>query len=507
MLSLLLPSIQHVSAAVTVPQKHVYSGHLLDAAGKPVVNPVTIRFSYWKSPDALPTDVVSGVLNTGAPNYVGWQEVQTVTPDGKGFFSLQLGSSVPLPDLSSMPAGMLLSLYLQVEVKPAPAPATAYELLDTDPGDATVDRSSILSVPFALNADRLDQRDTGTASGSIMVLGSGGVIPVSAVAGGTNQNSFTLNNDDSAATSIALTFGKTLARTLSYDLQKAYFNFNASVNVQGNLTVSGKINGVSVTAMEGTGALKVFSGGGLSVKIGGGSYRINGNVVHFGGSGSVSLPPDKTTYLFFTQTGSLVKATGGFPTGISYIPLAQVTTSAGSVQTVVDRRALQSDDREETGLQVLHPAYESAAYQADASDNVGQLSVTTDNSTLKNYYAWTSSRGTLQDYDILVRTTLPPDFVQWRDSITLAYRSTSGDTANNKAEVQIYDSNGNPVSLSGATSNLASTSWTTTHIEFTGSPTWTAGSEFMMRIRAHARSDFQMHIGDIRLDYTTLSKQ
>ncbi|MBI5156279.1 hypothetical protein HZA45_03340 [Candidatus Peregrinibacteria bacterium] len=506
-LSCTLPLSPQASAAPTVPQKHIYNGHLLNALGQPIAFPVNIRFSYWKSPDALPTDAGSGSINTGAPNFVGWQEVQTVVPDGKGFFSLQMGSVVPLPNFSSMPTSTLLGLYLQVEVKPVSEPATTYELLDVDPGDGAVDRSAILSVPFALNADKLDARDTGTGSGSIMVLGSGGVIPVSAVPGATNQNTFTINNDDSATNSIALTFGKTLAKTLSYDMQKMRFQFNASLHVQGDLTVTGKINGVGVTAMDGTGSLKVFSGGGLNVKIGAGTYRINGNIVHFTGSGSVPLPGNVTTYLFFTQTGGLIKVTGGFPNDKSFIPLAQVTTSAGSVQTIIDRRAPLSDDREEAGLQVLHPAYDSVAYQADASDNVGQLSVTTDNSTLKNYYAWASSRSSLQDYDLLVRATLPPDFTKWRDGITLAYRSTSGDAANNKADVQVYDTNGNPVSLSGSVTNLTSTGWATTHIEFSGSPTWTAGSEFMMRLRVYAKNDFQMHIGDIRLNYTTLEKQ
>ncbi len=407
-LLLTLPFSQSVSAAVTtVPQKHVYSGHLLDPSGKPITFPVTIRFSYWKSADAVPTDLSEGAINTGAPNYMSWQEVQTVMPDGKGFFSVRLGSVTPLPDLSAMPAGMLLSLHLQVEVKPAPAPLSAYELLDTDP-DAAQDRAPILSVPFALNADKLDQRDTGNGSGSIMVLGSGGLVPVRAIPGATNRDSFILDADNSAVSTIALTFGTTLSKALSYDIPTDRFSFNANVRVLGNLNVTGTINGVAVRGM---------------------------------------------------------------------VP------------------------------EVLHPAYEGASYKADGTDNVGQLSVTTDNTTLRNEYVWTSSRGTLQDYDILVRASLPADFQQWRDGITLAYRTSSPGVSDNKAEIQVYDTTAAAVTLSGAVTNLTSLSWTTTHVEFGGSPVWTAGSEFMIRIRVFARNNARMEIGDLKLDYTNSSPQ
>ncbi len=495
---------ERAHATGTAPQAMVYNGQLLDSVNQPITASQNIRFSFWKSTDAVIGDVTgTGSINTGAPSYGDWQEVHTITPDSQGYFSVELGTITPIPDMSTLPPATLLSLFLQVEVKVATTPNTSYELLDIDPTNDTMDRSSVLSVPFALNADRVDQRHVGTGSGEIAVLGSGGILPISMIPGGTNGNTFGIDADGNSAGDLMLQFGSVLNKTLSYSISDHTFRFNDNVDIQGNLTVTGLINGMDLNNILGSAdALRVSSGGGLNVNVFGGSYRLNGTIVNYSG-GSAAVAPSANQVIFF-GSGGLTVSQAGFPIGSSYIPLAEVLTSAGSVVTVTDRRVLQSDDRQHNVLETFTPAYEKASYEGDGSDNVGQLSVGNDSATLKNFYRWTSTRTTLQDYDIILRIPISPEFVRWSQGngnhpLTLQYHSTSDSTADNALAIQVFDTAGAPVTLSGATTGLASTTWRTTIVDFQGTPTWTAGEEMVVRFKVSAKQAAEMHLGTLKL--------
>lgn len=500
-----------VHAAQTTPQKHVYNGRLLDAAGTPVTTSTSIRFSYWNTVDFVDGDTTAtGAIHTGSAGYAGWNETHTVTPNASGYFSVVLGSASALPDFASMPTQTLLSLYLQVEAKAAVAADTAYELLDPDPTDTAIDRSGVLSVPFAENANMIDQRQIGTGSGSIPLLGPSGALPIAAGAAGTNAGNFIIDADDTETSEIALVFGESLGKKLTYDLVNTVFRFNDDVEIQGNLVVTGLINGVDINQIQAaTSALNAFSGGGLNLQVSSGSYRLSGTAVDYDG-GTIVLTPSTINYVFF-GSGGLTKTTLGFPTDESYIAIAEVETSAGGITVVRDRRQLSVDDRERDRTLTFTPSFEKAAYQGDGADNVGQLTVLHDNITLKNFYAWSSTRETLQDYDILLRIPVTEDFVRFQagtvNPLTLMYRSTSANAADNKLDIQIYDTNGVPVTLSGAATGLSSTSWSTAQIEFTGTPTWTPGQDMLIRLKAYAKDTFQIHIGTLKLNITEMLGQ
>ena len=229
-----------LAAQTTAPQRMVYNGHLLDASGNALTTAHSVRFSYWKSADYITGDITAtGSIDVGASNYADWQEVHTVTPDSSGYFTVELGSVTALPDFSTMDVATMLSLYLQVEVKVSTAADTTYEVLDVNGSDGAVDRSPLRSVPFSLNTDLLDGHDIGTASGSIPLLGSGGVFSTGLMPSGVNADVFTLDADDSAAAAVTLTFGTTLAKTLTYNVSQGRFIFNAGLEVQGNIVASG----------------------------------------------------------------------------------------------------------------------------------------------------------------------------------------------------------------------------------------------------------------------------
>ncbi len=239
----ILWGVARANAATTVPANHWYQGQLLDSAGEPVTIAVTIRLSYWKSADFTASDLTgAGAIETAATNYGGWYEEHTLTPGDGGAFAIEVGSVQALPDFSTLPQSTLTSLFLQVEVKTSGAADTTYDLLDSNPGNTAVDRTSVLSLPFAKNADLLDQRDVGTGSGSIPLLTTGASFGI-----GGNMG---INNDNEAANAI-LTFGNNiLAETLQFAATNGRFEFSDDVHVAGQLTVSGGLivsRGVTVS--------------------------------------------------------------------------------------------------------------------------------------------------------------------------------------------------------------------------------------------------------------------
>ncbi|MBT5236899.1 hypothetical protein HOL63_00835 [Candidatus Peregrinibacteria bacterium] len=500
-------SIPLVAATTTAPQRIIYNGHLLDSSGDAVTTEHTIRFSYWSSTDSVSGDVTAtGAINIGAANYASWTEVHTVTPNSGGYFSVELGSVTGLPDFSTMSVTTLLNLHLQVEVKAAAGANTAFELLDRNGADDTIDRSPVRSVPFSLNANLLDRHEVGTASGSISFLGSGGFLREA----GTLTDRFTLDADNSTGGSIALRFGTDLGKELSYEQDSNYFNFNDDVNIEGDLTITGLINGVDITTIAAGSDqthLKVSSGTTLAVNISAGDYRINGAVTQYSGNSNQTVVDEATNYVFM-GSGGLTIQTSGFPTDESFIRLATVVATGGAITTITDRRVFNSDDRESTIVRTYAPDYEGAAYEADGTQNTGQLHVSSSGAAVGNHYVWTSTRDSLQDYDIVVHSEIPSDFVRWdANPLSIRYRTTSGSIAYAKSDIEVYDTAGVQVTLTGDSSDLTNTEWTVADIGFSGAPTWTTGSGFLIKIRPFAKDSQEVQLGHLKIRYTELKAE
>lgn len=224
------------SASTSAPTEYVYNGHLLFSSGSAVTSQVEVRFSFWTSGDFVAGDVNgAGAINTLAANYADFEDEFTVTPDANGYFTVRLGSNNPLPTIPSLSSGGLLNRYLQVEVKDVGDPDTSYELLDIDDDDLTNDRSPLLSVPYAQNADFIDQREVGSGSGNIATYASGGLLPITVIPAGTAFETYTLDWDDTGGT-VALQFGTTLAEQLQFSPTLSGFIFTDDISVQGNIS-------------------------------------------------------------------------------------------------------------------------------------------------------------------------------------------------------------------------------------------------------------------------------
>ncbi|MCF7845089.1 MAG: hypothetical protein K9M03_04670 [Kiritimatiellales bacterium] len=357
------------------------------------------------------------------------------------------------------------------------------------------------------------------------VLTTGGLTASGTVA---TESGIVINMDNEAKDAV-LVFGAFLGQqTLKFLNDEHVFEFSddlrttgnlsasgvlaieSNADVGGNLTVGGLINGIDISSLVSSQDdyhLKVSSGAGLTIDVAGGSYRLGGNVTNYNGVTGQSLVNDALNYVYF-NTGGLVINQTGFPTDQMYIQLSTVLTAGGDISTVTDRRIFNSSDTEHTVTKVFKPEFEGAAYAGDGSNNVGQLRINNSGGNLMNYYMWTSTRSSLNDYDILLRFTLPPDFVRWGSTpLAVSYKSSSSSASDNQMDITLYDSSGNIVTLSGTSTGLSNTGWTTTTHTYDGIPTWTAGEEALIRFRMYAKDNEEMHLGTVKFTYIELQSE
>lgn len=445
-LALITPFSQ-TKALTTVPPNILYEGRLLNSAGTPITTPHTFRFSLWRSSDFVVGDIngAMGTINTLAPNFAGWQEVQTITPNANGTFSIPLGTIIPLPQLDST-----VHKYLQVEVKVQGAMNTSYEIMDPT-GDLTIDtndRSMIASNAFSTNADFLDNAEIGTSLGDIATLGAGGIWDINLIPGGTNADTFILDNDDSLAPggNLILQFGNTLAEQLFFDTANDWFEFTNDLNMGGY-----EIKDLSLE--------KLPAAPGSPVQ---------GQIYYNTG--------DNNTYVW---------------NGVSWDNL---TTTSVSWATIPTRVKNQSFDAE----------YADAVSKPDGTNNRGTLvSDFIDNGGANkyNYYEFTTTRPTLQDIDLIINYKLPLDFVSFTATpIFITYQTSDGNVLNNKLDFDLYDTAGNLTTLAGNT-NLSNAAFTTSTITIGGAPTFTAGQNIQIIVKLSSLTGGFARLSNLTLEY------
>lgn len=302
-------------AATTTPTTINYQGRLLNSSNNPLAGNYTFRFSLWSSTDWTAGDtLVGGGINTGSANYSNWQETHAVTTGTFGLFNISLGASTAFPNFTAGTHD-----YLQVEVKQTGQPDTSYEILDPQGTTAdTIDRKTIHDQAYAENADTIDNAEIGTSAGDLAVLGAGGVWDIARIPAGTNTDIFQIDaNDNAAGGVVQLSFGSSLLnQILSYDpngvaASDGWFEFSDDVNIQGNLTTTGTVNGVNLNNIPftnlatrtKTARLKPHFPGAVAEALGGGSHRgkIQSHFVDDDGGGG---PNNYSYYQWTTKQGS-----------------------------------------------------------------------------------------------------------------------------------------------------------------------------------------------------------
>jgi transposase len=527
----ILWGIARANAATTVPQNHWYQGHLLNSSGNPVTTAVTIRLSYWKSADFASSDLTgTGAINTAASNYVSWYEEHTITPSGDGSFAVELGSVRALPDMSSLPASTLTSLYLQVEVKASGAADSTYDLLDADTGSISIDRTSVLSLPFARNADLLDQRDAGTGSGSIPILSSGGSLGLT--------GNLTINVEGAAQDAV-LTFGNDLLdETFKFSAANGRFELSDDLRIDGDLGVTGTASGAHLhfgrlltgsgtvkiqTLTNATSAFQIFNASGGNPVF---SVDTANNRVGIG----IGLP-ETALEILGTASGTHLHASSGLTSsgalavegdaviggtlklnGVTYAFPASDGTSGAALQTngngqlswgAIGTGALA------TRARTLPITINTAAITKDGTNNQVNVYVGSQTGSTANphqYHRVSSGSGQLQDIDIRLKVLLPSDFVSFANGgdLNFSYRNTGASAAASKLDILVEDDDGDDAFAASDGQGLFSASWSQYADEFDGASFNPAAGEYVyITIKAYASSGGEAFAGEVILTYTS----
>ncbi|MFC1615574.1 hypothetical protein ACFL21_00390 [Patescibacteria group bacterium] len=444
-----------LNSLATVPDYYIYEGRLLDSGSIPVTSTHSFRFSFWSSIDHIETDIdENGAIDVSSPNYGGWQEVQTITPNSNGVFSIKLGAVNALPNIDYENVK-----YLQVEIKAAASDDTSYQLMDPtgDNGFDLIDRQSIGSVPYA---------DLSEHSNS------------------SNQEEFVIDNDNTIENdgtgSIKLQFGNTLSKFLAYDTDNGYFLFNDDVSIQGDLIVSGLINGVDLSNLEGSNSTTADS------------YIINSD------GNSITLDS-------FNLSADII---------VSFNDGDTVVVGEDNVQTLTNK-TIDGDDntlhdidwsslRTRRKSITLLPEYNNLSIMEDGSDNIATVKQGYDNINYYSYYLLTSGQANLQDLNFIIPIQIPEDFESWQvNPIQIYLKSTTIDPIDNQVDIYVDDTANIDVPLNQGSDLISSIedTWIEKNISFIGTPTWNPGDIITLKLKLHAKDNNGIYISQIKLNY------
>ncbi|MDY0096737.1 MAG: tail fiber domain-containing protein [Candidatus Dojkabacteria bacterium] len=195
------------------------------------------------------------------------------------------------------------------------------------------------------------------------------------------------------------------------------------------------------------------------------------------------------------------------------IRLGSGVGNEGAIRFNVENQVLEFSNDGTTWVQlgdlssqtVISPEYPGAILFADGSDNFGNMTSDAEESTgsFRNYYEWISDRETLQDYDILVRVTLPSDFVSWKDdAIYLDFMTeNSASINNNKVDMYLMGSNGIDAQVNDGISKLPG-AWERVSIKAIDiNDCNNAGDTCTLRISLSSLQSYFVRVGDITLNY------
>lgn len=219
-------------------------------------------------------------------------------------------------------------------------------------------------------------------------------------------------------------------------------NAGAHITITDSGDTGDTISGLQITA--GTAGAGTQYGVNIEAITGGGGTEY-GLVIGSGWDRGLSVASASTFTSTLTSEGTLVVGSGG--NTFTFDP------SSGPLYALTARP---------TKRITLSPEYAGATFTADGGSNTG--SMTSDNMTsspYRNYYKWTNTQGTAQDYDIWVRIPLPADFSAMAATPTLSIDTYTSDTTNGTVTATVYDTNNSADCTSASFTPSSSSTWET----------------------------------------------
>ena len=472
-----------VKALQTVPYKMNFQGRIADSAGNALANgSYNMKFRIY---DAL----TGGALQWSEQRANSASTGVTVT---NGLFSVQLG------DVTSLPPSIFTNqnLYFEIEL-PTPGTATC----STASCESYIEgpmgpRNKLGTSAYAFNSDTLDgidssgfiQNTTTAQQGNIAIqsAAAGNIGIAIKAAGSQSGDLLQIQNSSGAMMSGVDRFGRIMFGTTAA-IQGAGISMQTTdVNQQGMV-----IRGLA----------------GQSVDLFDVQASTGANLFSVAGDGTVQIQNAAGVALFKADTANLQVVVGTTTNGIVFT--SNGITYAGTARA--------------TNQITLAAEYPGAAFTGDNSNNNGTLSsdFCSGSSRLNinpmingtpstnpcaatntyNYYQWTTSQATAQDYDIYARYQIPSDY----DTGSMANLAITGwgtTTGSEQVTIALYsDASGTACSTSANAVTSAAT-WVQTSVASPlGACTIAAGDTVTFKVHLQAGQGNYARSGPITFTY------
>ena len=147
------------------------------------------------------------------------------------------------------------------------------------------------------------------------------------------------------------------------------------------------------------------------------------------------------------------------------------------------------------------PEYAGAVISPDGSNNVGSLTSDFDSTNNRNYYSWTNSTGSLNDYDIVVRTAIPSEYASGFGTFRLLVHAGSTISSNNNIQVTVKDASGTTCANNVSVLPGSAGTWVEQSVALSGC-TFAANNIVTIIIKLSSQSNNAVRIGEMSYQYT-----
>ena len=205
------------------------------------------------------------------------------------------------------------------------------------------------------------------------------------------------------------------------------------------------------------------------------------------------------TSAYLRNGGPIIDLSGGLTLKANTRYLAHITENSGNFYF----NATEAGGGTSGAISKVYSAeYAGAVFSADGADNLGTM--TAENArtanNYMNYYQWTSTQTSMQDYDVVLRFTLPDNFKSWQtNAIQVDYVVSDAADANITAE--IYSESG---TLLATLLSQTATTWTLVNIAMDtdlATTLTTPGETAVIILKLAASNNATVRIGDVTLNY------
>ena len=148
--------------------------------------------------------------------------------------------------------------------------------------------------------------------------------------------------------------------------------------------------------------------------------------------------------------------------------------------------------------------YAGGILSADGTSNTGTMSANHDSTARRNYYEWTTTQGTAQDYDVVATVQIPSDFTSIGAASGFKFFMYDGDGATTTAKVTwtVVDGSGTQC-FSSDFNGAATNTWEQKSASTLGSCTFSANSEVTFRFKLTTTSGAgSIRIGGFEYQYS-----